>query len=43
MLFFETIKNIESKGFSLCEIIPGFSDKASGRLLQVDCIFFKDD
>ena len=43
MLFTETIKNIESKGFTLCEIIPGFSDQASGKLLQVDCIFFKED
>ena len=43
MLFIETIKNIESKGFILCEIIPGISDTSSGRLLQADCIFFKDD
>jgi FkbM family methyltransferase len=42
MLFIETLKNIESKGFALCEIIPGISDTSSGRLLQVDCIFFKD-
>jgi len=41
MLFIDTIKNIESKGFTLCEIIPGISDISSGRLLQVDCIFFK--
>lgn len=43
MLFIETIKNIESKGFTLCEIIPGISDTSSGRLLQADCIFFKDN
>jgi len=43
MLFIDAIKNIESKGFTLCEIIPGISDTSSGRLLQVDCIFFRDD
>ena len=43
MLFIDTINDLESKGFTLCEIIPGISDhKFSGRLLQVDCIFFKD-
>jgi len=43
MLFIDTIKDLESKGFTLYEIIPGISDhKFSGRLLQVDCIFFKD-
>ena len=42
MLFNESIKNIESKGFTLCDIIPGFRDRSSGRLLQVDCIFFKE-
>lgn len=42
MLFLDTIKDLESKGFTLYEIIPGISDhKSSGRLLQVDCIFFK--
>jgi FkbM family methyltransferase len=43
MLFIDTIRYLESKGFTLHEIIPGISDhKFSGRLLQVDCIFFKD-
>lgn len=41
MLFNESIKNIESKGFTLCDIIPGFRDRSSGKLLQADCIFFK--
>jgi len=43
MLFFDAIQYIEGKGFTLCEIIPGISDKNSGRLLQADCIFFKVD
>jgi FkbM family methyltransferase len=44
MLFIDTINDLENKGFTLCEIIPGISDhKFSGRLLQVDCIFFKGD
>jgi FkbM family methyltransferase len=43
MLFIDMIKDLENKGFTLYEIIPGISDhKISGRLLQVDCIFFKD-
>jgi FkbM family methyltransferase len=43
MLFIDMIKSIEDKGFTLYEIIPGISDhKYSGRLLQVDCIFFKE-
>jgi len=43
MLFIDTIRDLASKGFTLYEIIPGISDhKFSGRLLQVDCIFFND-
>jgi FkbM family methyltransferase len=43
MLFIDMIKDLEDKGFTLYEIIPGISDhKNSGRLLQADCIFFKD-
>ncbi len=43
MLFIDQIKNIENKGYTLYDIIPGFRDSASGRLLQVDCIFFKNE
>jgi FkbM family methyltransferase len=42
MLFNESINYIEKEGFALCDIIPGFRDGNSGRLLQVDCIFFKN-
>jgi FkbM family methyltransferase len=39
--FIDTVKLIESFGFELQGIIPGFSDSKSGRLLQADCIFFR--
>jgi FkbM family methyltransferase len=41
MLFDEMRKKIEGLGFTLCSILPGFSDAATGKLLQVDGIFFK--
>lgn len=41
MLFLESMRTIEGKGFTLCDIIPGFRAKSSGRLLQVDCVYFK--
>jgi hypothetical protein len=33
---------IRSMGFSLHHIIPGFQDRESGRLLEMDCIFIRD-
>jgi FkbM family methyltransferase len=42
MLFNESMKYLEKEGFELYDIIPGFRDRTSGRLLQVDCIFFKN-
>lgn len=41
MLLPDLIKYIESRGFLLYDIIPGFRDTVNGRLLQADCIFFK--
>jgi len=43
MLFNEMIENLRVKGFELCSIEPGFSDPKSGKLLQVDGIFFKSN
>ena len=34
---------IEKLNFGLWRIDPGFTDKRTGRTLQVDCLFFKKD
>jgi hypothetical protein len=34
---------LTAAGFNLWSIIPGFSDKEIGRLLQFDAIFIRDD
>lgn len=41
-LFDEMVKKITSLGFSLQQIEPSFTDKNSGKMLQVDGIFFRD-
>lgn len=40
-LFWDMVRYMESKGFSLFSLEPGFSDQNTGRLLQVDGIFLK--
>ncbi len=39
--FTEMVSFVESNGFELFSIVPGFSDKQSGRLLQVDGFFVR--
>lgn len=41
MLFSELLEWVQAQGFELHALEPGFSDGASGRLLQVDGIFFR--
>jgi len=41
LLFCDMIRRVEALGFSLHAILPGFSDPASGRLLQADGVFFR--
>lgn len=36
------LTRLRNLNFSLCRIRPGFSDPRSGRMLQVDGIFFRD-
>ena len=40
-LYREIIKWLELRGFELWSLIPGFSDPVSGRMLQMDGIFFR--
>lgn len=42
-LYQEMIKILSSVGFNLWNIVPGFSDPKSGRLLQMDGVFFRSD
>lgn len=39
--FVDAIRYMESRGFHLFAIIPGFKDRRSGRLLQMDGIFLR--
>jgi len=41
LLFDDMRKKLERLGYTLCSIIPGFSDPNTGKLLQVDGLFFK--
>ena len=41
MLFDELYSFMKAKGFSLVAILPGFADKETGQLLQVDGIFHR--
>jgi FkbM family methyltransferase len=41
-LLADMIKDMERRGFLLMSLEPGYSDPASGRLLQADGLFFRD-
>jgi FkbM family methyltransferase len=41
LLFRDMLDYIAHLGLELCDILPGFRDKKTGRLLQVDGIFFR--
>lgn len=41
MLYKETIDWLEAKGFELWSVMPGFVDRASGHMLQMDGVFFR--
>jgi len=40
-LYRETIDWLVARGFELWNVIPGFSDSSSGRMLQMDGVFFQ--
>ena len=42
-LFLPLVDSLAEKGFDLWALIPGFSDNETGRMLQVDGIFFRPD
>lgn len=42
-LFHPMLHELEERGFELWSLVPGFVDKNSGRLLQVDGVFFRRD
>lgn len=42
-LYRETIEWLAGQGFELWNLIPGFLDESSGRLLQFDGIFFRNN
>lgn len=41
-LFIEMVELLEQWGYSLCSLEPGFRDPATGKLLQVDGVFFRE-
>ena len=41
LLYKETIELLDKLGYELYSVIPGFADPQTGRLLQMDGIFFK--
>lgn len=41
-LFVEMIELLEQWGYSLCSLEPGFRDPITGKLLQVDGLFFRE-
>jgi FkbM family methyltransferase len=41
-LIVEMMNLVTGMGFKLCSLEPGFYDKSSGQLLQVDAIFYRD-
>jgi FkbM family methyltransferase len=43
VLYLEMIHWLRERGFELWNVIPGFVEPASGRLLQVDGIFFRSE
>jgi FkbM family methyltransferase len=40
-LFSGLYHDLESQGFELYCVLPGFTDRATGRMLQMDCVFFR--
>jgi len=42
-LFHPMLHELEERGFELWSLVPGFVDKNTGRLLQVDGVFFRRD
>jgi FkbM family methyltransferase len=42
-LFHPMLHELEERGFELWSLVPGFVDGSTGRLLQVDGIFFRPD
>ena len=42
-LFHPMLHDLEERGFELWSLVPGFVDPDTGRLLQVDAIFFRDE
>jgi FkbM family methyltransferase len=43
LLLPDMLKLLIEEGYSLMSIEPNFADPVSGRLLQVDCIFFREE
>jgi FkbM family methyltransferase len=42
-LFHPMLHELEERGFELWSLVPGFVDGSTGRLLQVDGVFFRPD
>jgi FkbM family methyltransferase len=42
-LFHPMLHDLEERGYDLWSVVPGFVDPHSGRLLQVDAIFFRSE
>ncbi len=40
-LFHSMLHDLEERGFEMWSLIPGFVDPETGRLLQLDAIFFR--
>ena len=41
-LYIDLIHWLRERGFELWNVIPAFVDRESGRLLQLDGVFFRD-
>ena len=42
-LFTEMLEKMDQLGYELCAIYPGFSDMKTGRMLQMDGVFFRKE
>jgi len=42
-LFHPMLHDLEDRGYELWSLVPGLVDRKTGRLLQLDAIFFRDD
>jgi len=42
-LFHPMLHDLEERGYEMWSLIPGFVDPGTGRLLQLDAIFFRDE